>query len=323
MAAVRRDITSDPADAQHFADAVLALKQEQSGLSTTDLGIAAGPRAAVSNLSTWDLFVIWHVWAMGQMSSDGRRNAAHMGPVFLPWHRWYLLLLERQMRRVLGLGPDDFGLPYWNWAADGSALTPSQQRTAPAVWGIVGGNGAASTLEVTTGPFTVAGGFSITVEQGPGGDLRATNRGLRRRFGSATDRLPRTQDVDIALADGVYDRPGWDSSSTGFRDLVEGWVPSASAPAMHNRVHVWVGGDMAPGSSPNDPVFFLNHCFVDKLWHDWQQAAPGRSYAPAGQSVPGDALYRHRSMDPLYSLLTQAQPQVASMEDVSQFYSYA
>ena len=64
-------------------------------------------------------------------------------------------------------------------------------------------------------------------------------------------------------------------------------VPAASAPAMHNRVHVWVGGGMAPGSSPNDPVFFLNHCFVDKIWHDWQQAAPDHLYAPTGQSVVG------------------------------------
>ena len=27
---------------------------------------------------------------------------------------------------------------------------------------------------------------------------------------------------------------------------------------------------MLPGTSPNDPVFFLHHCFVDKIWADWQ-----------------------------------------------------
>ena len=40
---------------------------------------------------------------------------------------------------------------------------------------------------------------------------------------------------------------------------------------LHNRVHLWVGGNMAPMTSPNDPVFFLHHCFVDKAWADWQE----------------------------------------------------
>jgi hypothetical protein len=39
---------------------------------------------------------------------------------------------------------------------------------------------------------------------------------------------------------------------------------------MHNRVHAYVGGSMGPPTSPNDPVFFLHHCFVDKQWADWQ-----------------------------------------------------
>ncbi len=321
MAAVRREITANPTDAQRFVEGVLALKQESSGITTTDLQIGPGPRSARRALSTYDLFVIWHVWAMAQMSSDGARNAAHMGPVFLPWHRWYLLVLERQMRRVLGLSDDDFAVPYWNWAVDGSALTSAQQRTSAAIWAIIGGDGAASDREVLTGPFTIANGFSIAVEQGPGGQLRATERGLRRAFGAALSGLPGTPDVNAALAQDVYDRPNWDSSSLGFRDRVEGWVPSASAPAMHNRVHVWIGGDMAPGSSPNDPVFFLHHAYVDKIWHDWQNT-PGHTYLPTGQSTPGDVLYRHRALDPLYSVLTPSQPQVISMENVTTFYSY-
>ena len=109
MAATRRDITTNQIDADRFVQATLALKAEASGLRASDLGIGPGPLAADRELSTWDLFIVWHVWAMQQISVDGRRNAAHMGPVFLPWHRWYLLVLEAQMRRVLGVGPDDFG----------------------------------------------------------------------------------------------------------------------------------------------------------------------------------------------------------------------
>jgi tyrosinase len=320
MAAVRRDITTNATDANRFVQAVQALKAESAGLSTTDLGIAGGPTAAQRPLSTWDLFVIWHVWAMQQLSADGRRNAAHMGPVFLPWHRWYLLVLEANMQRVLGVARDDFGLPYWDWSADGTNLTPAQQRTNAAVWRIVGGNGRPTDRQVADGPF-VQPSFDIRVEQGPSGALRATNRGLRRNFGVDANRLPRKADVDAALANGQYDVAGWDTSPTSFRNLVEGWVPNG--PAMHNRVHVWVGGDMAPGSSPNDPVFFLNHCFVDRVWARWQAADPSHGYQPAGRSTTTDPLYRHRSQDPIYSILTRNQPSVESMLRVETFYTYA
>ena len=91
----------------------------------------------------------------------------------------------------------------------------------------------------------------------------------------------------------------------------------------HNRVHVWIGGDMGPGTSPNDPVFFLNHCNVDRIWSQWQQMHPGSTYQPQGQSPsPNDPLFRHRSQDPLYSILTQGEPRVADMFDVSTFYAY-
>jgi tyrosinase len=35
----------------------------------------------------------------------------------------------------------------------------------------------------------------------------------------------------------------------------------------HDSVHVWIGGHMGgTPSSPQDPVFFLHHCFIDYLW---------------------------------------------------------
>jgi len=322
MAAVRRDITASQVDADRFVQGALGLKAEASGLRASEIGIDPGPLAADRDLSTWDLFVVWHVWAMDQMSSDGRRNAAHMGPVFLPWHRWYLLVLEANMRRVLGVGRDDFGLPYWDWAADGSNLTPARQRTRAAVWRVVGGDGRPSDRQVTDGPFTL-GAFDVRIEQGPSGRLRATNRGLRRRFGADVSRLPRQADVDAALTDDTYDQTDWAIDAESFRNRLEGWFPDPSNPQLHNRVHVWVGGDMGPGSSPNDPVFFLNHCLVDKLWDTWQRQPGNRTYAPPGRSSPTDPLYRHRALDPIYSILTRNQPQVASMQDVSAFYVYA
>ncbi|MGH3997455.1 MAG: tyrosinase family protein [Pseudonocardiaceae bacterium] len=194
----------------------------------------------------------------------GTRNAAHRGPVFLPWHRFMLILLELQLQRVLG--DQDFGIPYWDWAADGE-LGESEQAAAP-IWSAVymGGQGN----PVTTGHFAFDAAdptsWRVQVDADVQGRLRATNRGLRRAFGQFVPTLPRVSQVEDALALTTYDAPPWDTTSAEFRNRVEGWQPLDTAPGLHNRVHVWVGGDMLPSSSPNDPVFYLNHCNEDRIW---------------------------------------------------------
>lgn len=43
---------------------------------------------------------------------------------------------------------------------------------------------------------------------------------------------------------------------------------------------------MNPVSSPGDPLFYLHHAFIDKLWWDWQTVNPGaRLYAIGGPNV--------------------------------------
>jgi tyrosinase len=59
---------------------------------------------------------------------------------------------------------------------------------------------------------------------------------------------------------------------------------------IHNRPHVWVGGEMNDFDSPHDPVFYLHHCWIDMLWARWQLAHPGvpfvSSAAGAGLNDP-------------------------------------
>lgn len=43
---------------------------------------------------------------------------------------------------------------------------------------------------------------------------------------------------------------------------------------LHDSVHAAVGGTMDTSSSPADPIFFLHHANVDRLWAQWQQAHP-------------------------------------------------
>lgn len=47
------------------------------------------------------------------------------------------------------------------------------------------------------------------------------------------------------------------------------------AAPFHNRLHVLVGGTMVSSASPADPLFWLHHAFIDKIWADWQVLHPG------------------------------------------------
>jgi tyrosinase len=66
--------------------------------------------------------------------------------------------------------------------------------------------------------------------------------------------------------------------------------------------------------SPNDPLFWLHHAFVDKVWDLWQQrhsAEPFRGHQP---SLPGTARAGHNLFDrmapfgvPAFDALTTEQ----------------
>jgi hypothetical protein len=47
-------------------------------------------------------------------------------------------------------------------------------------------------------------------------------------------------------------------------------------------VHRWIGGDMLSMTSPNDPIFFLHHSNVDRIWAKWQLEHPDQTYPPHG-----------------------------------------
>lgn len=40
---------------------------------------------------------------------------------------------------------------------------------------------------------------------------------------------------------------------------------------VHTGAHRWTGGAMPTRSSPRDPVFYLHHCNIDRLWTDWER----------------------------------------------------
>src|SRR5258706_3813290 len=323
----RSNVVTDTTARDKYIRGVKLLKAEFPGPTTKSLGIT-GPNKPVS---TYDLFVVWHHVAMTTFTpaSQMDRNSAHRGPIFCPWHRFMLLQLEMNLQRVLG-NDATFGLPYWDWASDGE-LPPASQRNSP-FWATncMGSDGS----PITTGPFAFdandAKSWRVRLVASVNGQLVQADRGLRRKLGARVhglpgpNALPRKSHTTAVLANKTYDDSPWGVLSRGFRNLVEGCQshPQIPSPSLHNRVHVFVGGDMSPSTSPNDPVFYLNHCNVDRIWEAWMQPAPkgvGRAYAPI-QTAPVD-LKGHRINDTLTSLLSGSTT-TAALLDSSQYYTY-
>jgi len=97
---------------------------------------------------------------------------------------------------------------------------------------------------------------------------------LERELGRLTNDLPKAAEIQNILSVSSYDDPNrYDDlsiASGSFRQALEGWQGGASYGGAHNVVHMFVGGSMGPLTSPNDPVFFLHHCNVDRIWYQWQ-----------------------------------------------------
>ncbi|HEY6422681.1 MAG TPA: tyrosinase family protein [Pseudonocardiaceae bacterium] len=73
--------------------------------------------------------------------------------------------------------------------------------------------------------------------------------------------LPSSEDVKATLADTDF---------TMFESDLE--------ISLHNTVHVWVGGPMQDlTTAPADPLFWLHHANVDRIWESWRSHNPGRN----------------------------------------------
>lgn len=59
---------------------------------------------------------------------------------------------------------------------------------------------------------------------------------------------------------------------------------SGALEGPHGWVHGAIAGTMGTSTSPADPLFWLHHGFIDKLWADWQVSHPSPAGDPANLS---------------------------------------
>ncbi|KAG2022589.1 tyrosinase central domain-containing protein [Coprinopsis cinerea AmutBmut pab1-1] len=226
-----------------------------------------------------DEFVLSHVMVADYIHGVGQ---------FLPWHRHFGFLYEKALREECGYrGP----FPYWDWTRD--TADPDKHISESPLFDPVlgfGGNGVPGTYTpptendgaripisppaftgcVQTGPFA-----GIVFHVGP--NVRFSDHCLTRNFAEEGRREHLTPESIANI-----------SSQTTYDDF---WNSLDGRPAkpywrLHDAGHAMIGGDMSNFySSPNDPIFYLHHAGLDRLWWKWQNVhLPSRLCQMGGQA---------------------------------------
>jgi tyrosinase len=193
---------------------------------------------------------------------------------FLPWHRAYLYYFERILRWAAE--DPELALPYWDYTDPNQRELPQAFRDAK-----VGGE---------DNPLYLPEGASFADDQGQAqifpmrdGPLLRADTGLGREATSrdALNLVPFASQRPLPPAASFGGGPACDPTCSCGAGALES-VP-------HNRVHRAVGGSRATvggsvrlgfmgdvSTAARDPVFWLHHANIDRLWASWVALGQGR-----------------------------------------------
>jgi hypothetical protein len=192
----------------------------------------------------------------------------HGGPAFTAWHRVLLYKFEQELRAI----DDTVRVPFWDWTVDRTPTSP------PWLADFLGGDGGptnpagSASGEVTNGEFRhSAGNWNITTGDPGTNDDSFDRPYLARGFARRSDagQLPTSAQQTTALGRGLYSL---------FRYDLE--VP------LHNLVHRWVNGQMYYRASPMEPVFWMHHANIDRVWGIWMRGRPDAERYTAAATDP-------------------------------------
>lgn len=238
-------------------------------------GVAEVNKRAIADRTSWRFFAAIHginppLWEeLGYLQSGEPlasqgdqdlywKQCQHQSWYFLPWHRGYVLAIEALVRAaIVGKGgPSDWAMPYWNYSkANESDLPPA---FASANWPDGQGDNP----------------LFIPQRYGPNNDGNVF--------------IPQNEINLDALGDPDFTgtagggSPGFGGVETGFSH--EGNVNGDIESQPHNMVHVLIGGQddntglpglmSDPDTAAIDPIFWLHHCNIDRLWEVWRRNPP-------------------------------------------------
>jgi tyrosinase len=200
-------------------------------------------------------------------------SQAHGQPGFLPWHRAYLLDLERDLQ---ALDPS-VTLPYWRF-----------DQPAPNLFTL---DFFGKSDPIGTVQFSASNPLRFWKTDGTPG----INRTPRFNTNAAPPGLKNeAQTLAIGTVFGTF--RGMEGDPHGF---------------AHTSFGGWI---FDPPTAPKDPLFFLLHCNVDRLWAKWQKnngrfnPSQAASFVPNG-NPPGHNL--NDTMWPWNGVITPPRPNFA------------
>jgi tyrosinase len=188
---------------------------------------------------------------------------------FLPWHRGYLLGFEANIRAAIkSLGGPDWALPYWNY------FKPKEFHLPPAFasadWPDGKGNNP----------------LFVTQRYGPddNGNVYVP-----------LDQVNLDAMTDPDFTGTVNGDRGFGGIDTGFEH--GGQYHGQLEQQPHDQVHGLVGGGTTkkpglmsyPQTAGLDPIFWLHHANIDRLWQVWTQNPPTHADPPNPNWVKGPA----------------------------------
>ncbi|CAI0650886.1 unnamed protein product [Colletotrichum noveboracense] len=197
------------------------------------------------------------------------QSRIHFVANFLPWHRWFVQLHEDLLRNECNYTGVQ---PYWDWTIDADARAVPTSPLFDAETGF-GGNGQFTGSDVpgfqrcvVDGPFA---NTNLTLSMGwpdvgePGNRLHCLTREFNSGDGADENGVTIIGDMQA----GAFDSRVMNTiyAFEGFGDMV-----TMLEGLPHAQVHSIIYGDMGPATSPNEPLFFLHHANVDRVWAKWQ-----------------------------------------------------
>jgi tyrosinase len=224
-------------------------------------------------------------------------NKIHFTGQFLPWHRYFVQYFEDVLKKKCGYKGVQ---PYWDWTLDAEDFYNSDIFDDDPRYGLGGWGDPNNDYQITTG------GFKDIVRPYP------TPHHIRRNFtlfpfdnpaipppfadDPTAPRVPPDFMVNTTIT--PQNVEFMVNSFEGDFEAFQAYMESLTGP--HAGPHVMVGADLAgfcphnvgppdcyagPKWTPNDPLFFLHHAMVDKVWSDWQDKSPKNKYSYGGGSV--------------------------------------
>jgi tyrosinase len=243
------------------------LRREVRSLEDDTLKYYAVAVQAMKERSPTDHTSWWYQAAIHGSEESPRplyNQCIHGSWYFPPWHRMYLYYFERIVRDAViqNGGPDDWALPYWNYGIDAAHASMPEAFYKPA--------GEANPLYVQQR------------RQGIPPSRPGINEG---------GRIPQQIGSDgLALACEIYPgtlprQLGGGTTKPRFK-----WSEAGQLEELpHNLVHDAIGGGGWMSSfeqAAKDPIFWLHHCNIDRIWAQWNGPAE------ASHPNPNDPTWR-------------------------------